>query len=58
MLFRSLGMAAIDSVIDGLWGTMVALHGTDIAHVGFEKALDNLKTVPQRRYDEASILFG
>lgn len=58
VLATRLGMAAIDSVVDGYWGTMVALKGTDIVHVGFEKALGNLKTVPQQRYDEAAILFG
>jgi 6-phosphofructokinase 1 len=51
-------MAAIDSVVDGRWGTMVSLAGTDIQHVGFDAALGNLKTVPQYRYDEAEVLFG
>lgn len=58
VLATRLGMAAIDSVVDGHWGTMVALSGTNIVHVPFEAALGNLKTVPQSRYDEASILFG
>jgi ATP-dependent phosphofructokinase / diphosphate-dependent phosphofructokinase len=51
-------MAAVDSVIDGLWGTMVSLNGTEIQHVGFDAALGNLKRVPQHRYDEAAVLFG
>ena len=51
-------MAASDSVVEGRWGRMVALRGTDIVHVSFEEALDSLKTVPQHRYDEAAILFG
>ena len=58
VLATRLGMAAIDAVVDGRWGTMVSLSGTEIAHVGFEAALGNLKTVPQHRYDEAAILFG
>lgn len=58
VLATRLGMAAIDSVVDGRWGTMVSLSGTEIKHVGFEAALGNLKTVPQSRYDEAAILFG
>lgn len=58
VLATRLGMAAIDSVVEGRWGTMVSLTGTEIQHVGFEAALGNLKTVPQSRYDEASILFG
>ena len=51
-------MAAIDSVVEGCWGTMVALKGTDIRHVDFQEALGKLKTVPQDRYDEAAVLFG
>jgi 6-phosphofructokinase 1 len=37
---------------------MVAQRGTDIEHVGFQDALGRLKTVPQKRYDEAAVLFG
>lgn len=58
VLATRLGMAAIDSVVDGWWGTMVSLTGTDVAHVDFDHALGRLKTVPQHRYDEAAILFG
>lgn len=58
VLATRLGMAAIDSVVEGRWGTMVSLHGTEIAHVGFEEALGRLKVVPQHRYDEAAVLFG
>jgi phosphofructokinase-like protein len=52
------GLAAVDAVMDGLWGRMVSLSGTDITHVAFEDALGKLNTVPQSRYDEAAILFG
>ena len=58
VLATRLGMAASDSVVEGRWGRMVALRGTDIVHVSFEEALDSLKVVPQHRYDEAAILFG
>jgi 6-phosphofructokinase 1 len=51
-------MAAIDSVVAGYWGTMVALKGTEIEQVSFEEALGNLKAVPQKRYEEAAYLFG
>jgi 6-phosphofructokinase 1 len=51
-------MAAIDSVVEGFWGTMVALKGTKIEHVTFEEALGMLKAVPQERYAEAAFLFG
>jgi len=52
------GLAAVDAVMNGLWGRMVSLSGTDITHVAFEDALGTLNTVPQSRYDEAAILFG
>ncbi|PZF62070.1 6-phosphofructokinase [Curtobacterium sp. MCBD17_034] len=58
VLSTRLGMAAIDSVVEGRWGRMVALRGTDIVHVSFADAIGELKTVPQERYDEAAILFG
>ncbi|GAA4266145.1 6-phosphofructokinase [Frondihabitans peucedani] len=58
VLATRLGMAASDSVVEGRWGRMVALRGTDIVHVSFEEALGTLKVVPQNRYDEAAILFG
>ncbi|UCR90090.1 6-phosphofructokinase [Mycetocola spongiae] len=58
VLATRLGMAAIDSVMDREWGTMVALRGTDIVRVPFAEALGGLKTVPQERYDEAAVLFG
>jgi hypothetical protein len=35
-------MAAVDSVVAGRWGTMVALKGTDIRHVNFQEALGKL----------------
>ncbi|HKU30600.1 MAG TPA: 6-phosphofructokinase, partial [Arthrobacter sp.] len=58
VLATRLGMAAIDSVVEGRWGNMVSLKGTDIEHVAFESALGKLKTVPQHRYEEATVLFG
>lgn len=58
VLATRLGMAVVDLVHDQEWGKMVALHGTDIDRVGFAEALKGLKSVPQRRWDEAKILFG
>ena len=51
-------MAALRSVLEGHWGRMVALKGTDIVHVSFSEALGKLKTVPDDRYEEVRILFG
>lgn len=58
VLATRLGMAAIDAVVKGYWGTMVALKGTEIGQVRFEEALGRLKCVPQERYDEVAVLFG
>ena len=58
VLSTRLGMAAADAAAGGHWGTMVALKGTDIVHVGFPGALGKLKTVPDSRYEEAAVLFG
>lgn len=58
VLATRLGMASVDSVAAGQWGTMVALHGTQINRVPLSAAVNNLKRVPQDRYDEAKILFG
>lgn len=58
VLATRLGMAAVDSAEHGSWGTMVALKGTTIESISFDAALGTLKTVPQDRWDEASILFG
>jgi 6-phosphofructokinase 1 len=52
------GMAVVEMVLEESWGRMVALRGTQIVHVPFEDALGRLKTVPESRYDEASVLFG
>ncbi len=58
VLASRLGMAAIDAVVNGGWGTMVSLNGTDVEQVDFDPALGQIKSVPQHRYDEAAILFG
>ncbi|RUR01118.1 6-phosphofructokinase [Labedella endophytica] len=58
VLSTRLGMAAIDSIMREEWGTMVALRGTEVVNVPFEDAVGRLKTVPEDRYEEASILFG
>lgn len=37
---------------------MVSVQGTVVKYVPLEEALDGLKSVPQERWDEASVLFG
>ncbi|WP_305092035.1 ATP-dependent 6-phosphofructokinase [Prescottella sp. R16] len=58
VLATRLGMAVTDLVADEQWGHMVALHGTDIARVGFDEALADHKFVPAERYREMRIIFG
>ena len=58
VLATRLGLHAADAVVDGAWGQMVALRGTDIVRVPFADALGELNTVPLYRYEEAAALFG
>jgi len=58
VLATRLGLHAIDAVMDGAWGQMVALRGTDIVRVPFADALGELNAVPLQRYEEAAALFG
>ncbi|MET0589933.1 MAG: 6-phosphofructokinase [Naasia sp.] len=58
VLATRLGMHAVDAVVAGEWGTMVALRGTDIVHTTVADATAGLNTVPDSRYDEAAVLFG
>lgn len=58
VLATRLGLHAADAVVDGAWGQMVAMRGTDIVRVPFAEALGELNTVPLYRYEEAAALFG
>ena len=58
VLATRFGTAAVDSVSERLWGTMVALQGIDIVNVNLRDATSALKVVPREQWDEAAILFG
>jgi 6-phosphofructokinase 1 len=58
VLATRFGVHAIDAVHDQAWGSMVALHGTEIVRVPLEEAVGTLKTVDPSRYDEAEVFFG
>ncbi|QBR73727.1 6-phosphofructokinase [Microbacterium sediminis] len=58
VLATRLGLHAIDALVDGAWGQMVAMQGTEIVRVPFQDALGELNTVPLSRYQEAAALFG
>ncbi|GAA4187522.1 ATP-dependent 6-phosphofructokinase [Microbacterium oryzae] len=58
VLATRLGLHAADAVVDGAWGQMVAMQGTEIVRVPFSEALGELHSVPLSRYEEAAALFG
>src|SRR6202011_1897170 len=58
VLATRVGLAAIDAVHDGSWGTMPALRGTGIELVALGEATEHLRTVPLEDYEHASVFFG
>lgn len=58
VLATRFGTAAVDTVSNRTWGTMVSLSGIDIRNVPLRQATSELKVVPRHSYDEAAVLFG
>ncbi len=58
VLATRFGLAAIDAAHEGERDVMVALRGTDIVRVPLADAVDELKTVPRTRFEEAEVFFG
>jgi 6-phosphofructokinase 1 len=58
VLATRFGLAAIDAVDDGAFGTMVALQGDAIVRVPLVEAVRDLKTVDAELIDAASVFFG
>jgi 6-phosphofructokinase 1 len=58
ILATRFGLEAAAAVNDGAFGTMVALHATDIVRVPIEDAVRELKTVPPEMLDGLKVLFG
>ncbi len=58
VLATRFGVHAIRAVMDGAFGTMVALHGTGIVRVPIAEAVRQLKLVPPELYAEAEVFFG
>ena len=52
------GLQAIDAVVDGDFGTMMALRGTDIVRVPLLEGTGALKLVSEAEYAEAQVFFG
>jgi 6-phosphofructokinase 1 len=58
VLATRFGLAAIDAVHAGRFGTMTALKGAEIVLVELTDATRELKLVPVERYAEAEVFFG
>jgi phosphofructokinase-like protein len=58
VLATRFGLHAVDAVDAGAWGTMVALHSTDIVRVPLAEATRVLKTVSPEFYSESEVFFG
>ena len=58
VLATRFGIAAIDAVHDGEFGTMVALQGERIERVPIADAVRELKTVDAALLDVAGVFFG
>jgi 6-phosphofructokinase 1 len=58
VLATRFGLAAVNAVHDEAFGTMVALHGTQITRVPIYEGTRELKLVPPERYTEAEVFFG
>src|SRR3954451_2412807 len=58
VLATRFGVAAMDVVSGGRFGTMVALRGTDIVEVPLEDALREPKLLDPKLYETAELFFG
>ena len=58
VLGTRVGIKAADMVKDGDWGKMAALQGTDVVAVDLDFAVNNLKTVPLKLWEEAVSLIN
>jgi phosphofructokinase-like protein len=58
VLATRFGVAAIEAVHDGAWGTMVALEAGSIVRVPLAEAVGELKLVDPELYEVAAVFFG
>jgi phosphofructokinase-like protein len=58
VLATRLGVAAIDAVGEGRWGTMASLRGQRVELVPLGDAVAELRTVPPEDYEAAAAFFG
>ena len=58
VLATRLGLAAITAAHQGHWGTMTALHSTEIELVALADAVAEVRRVPVAEYERFGVLFG
>jgi phosphofructokinase-like protein len=58
VLATRFGVAAIDAVHEGAWGSMVALRAGSVVQVPLAEAVGELKLVDAELYDVARVFFG
>ena len=58
VLATRLGLAAIEAAHAGQWGTMTALHATEIELVQLAEAVAEVRRVPVEEYERYGVLFG
>ena len=58
IIASQMGVAAIDAMLDGAWGTMSAIRGHEVVRVSLEDATRELKRVPQSLYRVGEVFFG
>jgi ATP-dependent phosphofructokinase / diphosphate-dependent phosphofructokinase len=58
VLATRLGLAATDAAVRGEWGTMAALHATEIVMVPLADAVREVRRVPVEEYARYEVLFG
>jgi 6-phosphofructokinase 1 len=58
VLATRFGVAAVEAVHDGAWGSMVALSAGSIVRVPLAAAVGELKLVDPELYEVAAVFFG
>ena len=58
VLATRLGLAAIEAAHAARWGTMTALHATEIELVALADAVAEVRRVPVEEYERYGVLFG
>ena len=58
IIASQMGVAAVDAVLEGAWGTMSAIRGHEVVRVSLADATRELKLVPQSLYRVGEVFFG